>query len=702
MHPRISAVIAVVLLFVGVLSLTFEENIDDWIKDNSIQIQNDDIALVGLQTNETWPVLIVDFEAGNSGWGKEEAEDILIPEASDYFNQFTASSTNLDVDVYPSITIPEYPMEYYGSDFGIQRDSSEDGTHLPKILAKEVVNDQLENVDWNKYDLDGDGWVDRLLILHTSIGQEEGGNSNRIWSHFTNFDEPMSLPDGLQLGHYTMASLATGESGFGTMMHEMLHQLGAYDLYPSHGSINIHPWKGVGDWDVMANGNWNGGGKWPAIPTASTVSEIGGFTSIEVDNNWLQSGMQDCIGPQFELNSISRGGNSLKVQVSEGEYVWIEYRDDFGYDSYLPGTGVLVTYQDLSAGNVEDNELNANPERPYLRVIEADGNNGLLTGVSDGEQGDLFSNGTSFGNQGILIRTHDGILVPWKVEIEITDKTYVNFSSANCKPIFTFDAPNYGASLLPDEPLIISATTEQNCELDTVLTSSDGRTLVTNTTELVAGQITDVQLYFSSTSNANSESMINGLIKCNDSVFDFQTKVTIISRRPVENKFIGDIDSYSNSMLYIPIDSQGDGDQRFSVEVDGALSRIASVNNLIVLEGDDELPLTIEPKGLLKPNMLIKGEVVIYDSSGERWIIDVELTAANDDANGFQMLTTPGRAIGIASLLASIWVILGIREKPKVAEDVEQVSSHENIDEINQISTSTQEIDAWGRPLDEF
>ena len=158
--------------------------------------------------------MIVDFDAGNSGWGNEEAEDFLIPEASNYFNQLSSSSTNLEIDVFSSITIPEYSMEYYGSDFGVQRDSSEDGTHLPKILASEVVNDQMDLVDWGKYDLDGDGWVDRLLILHTSIGQEEGGNSNRIWSHFTNLDEPIDLPNGLKIGHYTMASLGTGESGF--------------------------------------------------------------------------------------------------------------------------------------------------------------------------------------------------------------------------------------------------------------------------------------------------------------------------------------------------------------------------------------------------------------------------------------------------------------------------------------------------------
>ena len=702
MHPRVSAVIAAILLFVGVLSLTFEDKIDDWVKDNSIQIQKDDIVLLGLQENESWPVLIVDFDAGNSGWGNEEAEDFLIPEASNYFNQLSSSSTNLEIDVYSSITIPEYSMDYYGSDFGVQRDSSEDGTHLPKILASEVVNDQMDLVDWGKYDLDGDGWVDRLLILHTSIGQEEGGNSNRIWSHFTNLDEPIDLPNGLKIGHYTMASLGTGESGFGTMMHEMLHQLGAYDLYPSHGSINIHPWKGVGDWDIMANGNWNGGGKWPSLPTASTVFEIGGNTSIEIGNEWMESETQGCVGPQYELESISRGGNSLKIQVSNDEFVWIEYRDNYGYDSYLPGSGVLVTYQDLSAGDVDDNELNANPDRPYLMVVEADGNNGLITGANDGEQGDLFTNGTRFGHQGTVVRSHDGLLVPWVADVEITDKVYVNLSSPNCMPIFTLDTPNYGASLLPDESIILAATTEQNCDLSINMVSSDGRVLYTNTTLLIKDKTTNIELYFSSTSNANSESMISGTIECGDSVYDYQTKVNIISRRPFETKFFGEIESYSNSKIYIPIESEGDAMQRFSVEVDGALSRIASVNNQLDLVGDDELMLTIEPKGLLKPNMLIKGEIVIFDSAGEKWFIDVELTAQNDDANGFQKLTTPGRAIGIASILASIWVVLGIRDKPKVAEENMEAVKGSDVQENLQNPTPVQEIDAWGRPLDEF
>lgn len=698
MHPRVSAVFAAILMLVGILSLSFEERIDDWVKDNSIQIEKDEIELLGMQETEHWPVLIVDFDAGNSNWGSDEANDILIPRASEYVNQLSSSSTNLNIDVYSSITIPEYSMQYYGSDYGIQRDSSEDGTHLPMLLAKEVVNEQIDLVEWDKYDLDGDGWVDRLLILHTSIGQEEGGDSNRIWSHFTNFDDSISLPGDLKIAHYTMASLATGESGFGTIMHEMLHQLGAYDLYPSHGSINQHPWKGVGDWDIMANGNWNGGGKWPAIPTASTVAEIGVNTSLEIDNGWMEN--QNCIGPSLVLESISRGGNSLKIQVDEYEYVWIEYRDDFGFDSYLPGSGVLVTYQDLSAGNLEHNELNANPDRPYLVVIEADGNNGLRTGTSDGEQSDLFTNGTSFGNTGILIRDHDGILIPWTAEIEITDRTYVNLTSTNCEPMFTIDAPNYGASLLPNEPMEVIITSQQNCNLTIDLSSSDGRILLTNSTRINIDEVTNVELYFSSPGSSNSESMVSGIIECGESMYDLETKILTISRRPVESSFSSEIDAYTLSKIAIPIDSEGNGMQRFSAEVDGALSRIATIESQLDLEGNDEIVVSIDPKGLLAPNMLVKGEIVIFDTSGEKWFIEVELTAQNEDSNGFQKLTTPGRAIGIASILASLWVILGIREKSSSKPEIDKISIEDNNQGTSQTSITEYELDVWGRPLD--
>ena len=696
MHPRINAIIAAALFLLGTISFAYNSEIDNWIRDNSITIEVEEVSILGVQSNEQWPVFIVDFDAGNSNWGKIEAKDILIPEASNYFDQMTNFSTDLEIDIFDKITIPEYDMEYYGKDFGIQRDSSSDGTHLPMILAKEVVNDHKNDIDWSKYDLDDDGWVDRLLILHTSIGQEEGGNSNRIWSHFTTFDEVIDLPDGMKAGHYTMASLATGDSGFGTIIHEMLHQMGAYDLYPAHGSVTQYSWKGVGDWDIMANGNWNGGGKWPSLPSASTVAEIGVDKHVEVDMDWLNSSEGSCQGPIYSLNPISSGGNSLKVSISQTEFIWIEYRNDFGYDSHLPGTGVLVTYQDVSSGDFASNELNTNPDRPYLQVIEADGNDALKTGSNDGESGDLFSNNTSFGSSGIIIRDHDGIMVQWKVNVEVSDSVIINFSSENCNPDFTINGPNHGVSLLPNEPIEFIMKSKENCELSHSLVSTDGRGFISDTNILTTNSEQIVKMNFSREGVTNSEVMVSGTISCLDTTYDIEIKVLTLARRPIETKFFGSIDAFSTSKIEIPIETEGSGLQKFDMHLDGPISRISEVEEQIDLDGDDVLVLTIEPKGLLSHNMLVKGQIELHDSIGETWVIEIELKAKNQDSNVFQQVLTPGITIGVALILASIWVILGIREKDK------QSNTISNLEDFTKFELEKNiEFDAWGRRIDE-
>ena len=83
---------------------------------------------------------------------------------------------SVDVDVHQVMVTASGGLAAYGSDNGGERDSSNDGTHLPMLLAEEVVVANKQSIDWDKYDLDNDGSVDRLLILHTTIGQESGGN----------------------------------------------------------------------------------------------------------------------------------------------------------------------------------------------------------------------------------------------------------------------------------------------------------------------------------------------------------------------------------------------------------------------------------------------------------------------------------------------------------------------------------------------
>ena len=241
---------------------------------------------------------------------------------------------------------------------------------------------------------------------------------------------------------------------------------------------------------------------------------------------------------------------------------------------------------------------------------------------------------------------------------------------------------------------------KQNCLLNSSLTSSDGRVLSTNTTSLSANEEELISFYFSSMGNTNSEAVVSGTISCGDSMLDLRTKITTLGRRPVTGFIEGEIGAYGKTVFEVLIDSQGTEMQRFNLEIDGPMSRITTVESTIDLDGNDVVSLIIEPNGLLSPNMLVKGELEFYDTSGEKWTIELELTAKNDESNSFRELITPGITISIACLLAALWVILGIKERTKNIKNDEHQTVDENIDHIT--SQPQVELDAWGRPLDEF
>ena len=93
-------------------------------------------------------------------------------------------------------------------------------------------------------------------------------------------------------------------------------------------------------------------------------------------------------------------------------------------------------------GDVEDNELNIDPDKPWLAIVEADGDLDLRYGRNEGEDTDLFKNGDKFGYEGIIIRNSGGVKVHWTAEVTITENnTSVSFVSENCNPKVEFVFP---------------------------------------------------------------------------------------------------------------------------------------------------------------------------------------------------------------------------------------------------------------------
>ncbi|MFL2970129.1 MAG: hypothetical protein ACJZ63_04560, partial [Candidatus Poseidoniaceae archaeon] len=249
MNPKVGVPLVIALLIVSSWAFINGEQIDDWVRDNQLSSDESAETLLEIQEEERWLVLVADFpsQRASEAWGVNQAQNMLDDIARSYIEQLTDGQTNLTIVVHQEVATASEDVGRYGSDFEGNRDTDSAGNFLPLDLAEEVVLDLASSINWSQFDLNGDDEVDRLLILHTTKGQEETpAQSEKIWSHFTHFETPLDVGDGLSVGHYTMASLRTGSSGMGTVLHEMLHQMGALDLYPVHDSSLDTDWHGVG------------------------------------------------------------------------------------------------------------------------------------------------------------------------------------------------------------------------------------------------------------------------------------------------------------------------------------------------------------------------------------------------------------------------------------------------------------------------
>ena len=688
MRQVAAAFMAFVFLSSAAWTFTHEEKVEGWLV-GQIAVENDEPSVqLPLQDREHWLVVVVDFEqnTANNGWGIEEADNMLNQAVVPYIEQLSGGESNLSITVHDTVIRANFPLEDYGQD-ATGKDSGIGGEFLPSALAEEAVTSIMDEINWEVFDLDNDGAVDRFLVLHTTKGQEENpGNSNRIWSHFTYFEEPIELVDDHRIEHYTMASLQTGTSGVGTIIHEMLHQMGAIDLYPVHDEVAFQSWKGPGDWDIMASGNWNGGGRWPAMPTGANMELVRQQRIETVDLTWPTNAVQPCIGPSTVLRGITEGGMVLKIPISDTESVFIEHRSDSGFDSRLPGAGILVSYQDLSVGDFERNEVNTNPNQPWLKVIEADGGDDLVRGSNQGEASDLFLNNTTFGAEGVQIRTHDGILVPWVASVSGEENLSVSFTAPSCNPSMKVDMSNHGSPVLPtgEISIDISGNTEP-CTSE--LTSSDGRGVALTHNE--QGHT----LTFSTQGTAPSTAFVEGTISCDGSTVHLRYPVHILNRIPLDSTFEATVHPDSTTMLDIPVASFGDGVQRFSVSIDGPLARVSSGEVSVLITEETSYVLVVEPNGLLTENMLVYGTVTISTDEGMSWTVDVELEATSIKDQWWTPLTEPGRIIAIMLSILGLSALTGLMKKEKSTPE-----EHEG--QISELRTQ-EEQDAWGRPLDD-
>lgn len=257
----------------------------------------------------------------------------------DYFSAQSNGQFDLTFDVVGPVLM-DTTYQYYGKDVGGRGYDA----HPGELTAKACIAVQDE-VDFKDYDWDGDGEVDQVFILYAGKGQADGGDSSTIWPHEWQLDasdyrSKLELDDVL-INTYACGSELNGSGqidGIGTICHEFSHCLGFPDLYDINDGGNF----GMGSWDLMDGGCYNGNGYIPA-----------GYSSYEKwFAGWLTpKPLTDTEVTVDRLTAQSSHGDAYIIRNPDfkNEYYILENRQRELWDSRLPGEGLLIHHVDYDS-----------------------------------------------------------------------------------------------------------------------------------------------------------------------------------------------------------------------------------------------------------------------------------------------------------------------------------------------------------------
>ena len=304
-----------------------------------------------------------------------------------------------------------------------------------QYLVEDVV-DKLKtfNIDWGKYDWNGDGYVNQLLIVYAGHGMHDSSGSDLIWPHQWWMSEhlkdrqqgvycnPIPVSSGNKdylIDCYCALNELTRNNdygSFGTICHEYSHCFGFPDFYYGRSAF-------VYGWDLMDAGNYNGDGYQPAGYSAHERWLMGWLTPVELDEATTITDMpaladRDC-------------AYLIRNEGYKNEYYFVENRQPVGWDACLPGSGILIFHIDFdptvwTSTQVGANNnarqhyvlFHANNSSSYGRWAYPYGSNNSLTNTST-PAATLWhdnSDGTRLMNKSLYDMTVEGGLVSFRFE----------------------------------------------------------------------------------------------------------------------------------------------------------------------------------------------------------------------------------------------------------------------------------------------
>lgn len=314
--------------------------------------------------------------------------------ARQYFYDASFGQYNPQFDVIGPVTVSREYAYYGKNNVNTQFDQR------PWEMVKEacVIADTLLDVDFTQYDNDNDDIVDFVYVIYAGYGEADGGGANTIWPHSYQLSAAGAYCrlDGVRVDLYACGNeidyYTKKHTGIGTFCHEFSHVLGLPDLYTTEGQTH----KTLGEWSILDYGPYNNDGNTPPTYSAYERFFMGWLTpEVIVDSANIRL---------EELNSSQRAllistedkHNLIGNDPKSTRFYLLENRQQQGWDTYLPGHGLMLTYVQYNATRWQENTVNNTSRSMGVDLIEADGKTPNSSGTGYlGKATDLFPAGAT-------------------------------------------------------------------------------------------------------------------------------------------------------------------------------------------------------------------------------------------------------------------------------------------------------------------
>lgn len=265
-------------------------------------------------------------------------------------------------------------------------------------LVEDIIKIVDREIDFSQYDGNSDGLVDGLFVIYA--GQRaDTKNPCRIYPHQWSIS-PVKK-DGVVISSYTVIPeyrSVPGDTTIGVFCHEFGHIIGAVDMYDLDGLVyQSYDGKrsyGLGKWSVMAYGTYG-----TTKLFGDTPSHFDAWHKIKL--GWLEPVVVKESVSNIDLKAVEgKDGTVLKIVNPENpcEYFLIEYRKKSGFNSSIPGEGILIYHIDerMDSNNYAWTP-GTNSDKHYLvSVVQADGKWDLENCMNLGDKGDVYYSSASF------------------------------------------------------------------------------------------------------------------------------------------------------------------------------------------------------------------------------------------------------------------------------------------------------------------